>query len=87
MSLTEPAFTLGVEEEYLLVDLESRDLVTDPPPELMQECVKLCGSQVSPELMRSQIEIGTVVCQDIAQAEAELKRLRGTISEVCARFG
>ena len=38
MRLPEPALTLGVEEEYLLVDRESRDLVSDPPSELMEEC-------------------------------------------------
>ena len=43
MHLVEPALTLGVEEEYLLVDLDSRDLVTDPPPDLMQACTKVLG--------------------------------------------
>jgi carboxylate-amine ligase len=32
----EPAFTLGIEEEYLLVDLATRDLIADPPSELLQ---------------------------------------------------
>lgn len=87
MKLEEPAFTLGVEEEYLLVDLETRDLVSDPPPDLMLECVRRCGEQVSPELMRSQIEIGTTVCTGVLEAESELRRLRGVIAEVCNRHG
>lgn len=87
MRLAEPAFTLGVEEEYLLVDRETRDLVSDPPPELMVECTSRCGAQVSPELMRSQIEIGTTVCKSVAEARAELKRLRGIIAEECERHG
>jgi len=87
MALREPELTLGVEEEYLLVDLSTRDLVADPPPELMQECVALCGDQVSPELMRSQIEIGTVVCRDVNHAKHELKRLRAIIAEVSSKYG
>lgn len=71
----------------MLVDLETRDLVSDPPPELMIECARLCGEQVSPELMRSQIEIGTAVCNDVQEAALELKRLRGVIAEVSARYG
>ena len=35
MTSTEPSFTLGIEEEYLLVDLETMDLANDPPPSLM----------------------------------------------------
>ncbi len=87
MRLAKPAFTLGVEEEYLLVDRETRDLVSDPPPELMVECTSRCGAQVSPELMRSQIEIGTTVCKSVAEARAELKRLRGIIAEECECHG
>lgn len=87
MKLEEPAFTLGVEEEYLLVDLGTRDLVSDPPPELMLECASRCGEQVSPELMRSQIEVGTTVCNSVREAESELKRLRGIIAEECGKHG
>ena len=87
MHLEEPALTLGVEEEYLLVDPHSRDLVADPPRALMEECVRLLGSQVSPELMRAQIEVGTPVCKSIAEVRRELKRLRQVIAEVSQSFG
>ncbi len=87
MKLEEPDFTLGVEEEYLLVDLETRDLVSDPAPELMLACINRCGEQVSPELMRSQIEIGTRVCTSVAEARGELVRLRAIIVEECRRHG
>jgi carboxylate-amine ligase len=86
MKLTEPEFTLGVEEEYLLVDRDTRDLVSDPPAALMRECAALCGEQVSTELMRSQIEIGTTVCRDVGQAEVEIKRLRGIIAQVSDKY-
>lgn len=87
MSVAEPTLTVGVEEEYLLVDRKTRDLVNDPPPSLMTECARLCGDQVSPELMRSQIEIGTEVSKDIRGAEREVKRLRGIVAEVSQKYG
>ncbi len=38
MALSEPHFTIGIEEEYLLVDRETRDLVNEPPESMMEEC-------------------------------------------------
>ena len=87
MHLLEPALTLGVEEEYLLVDRDSRDLVNDPPAEFMQTCSKKLGEHVSPELMRAQVEVGTPVCPTVADARDELRRLRSTIAEVSNQFG
>ena len=83
----EPAFTLGIEEEYLLVDRASRDLVRDPPPGMMEECQALLEGQVSPEFLRSQIEVGTRVCHSLAEARADLARLRATIAAVAGRHG
>ncbi len=68
MGIKEPSFTLGVEEEYLLVDKETRSLVIDPPASLMAEAKEKCGTQVASELLRSQIEIGTKVCSNIQEA-------------------
>ena len=50
---SEPAFTMGVEEEYLLVDKDTRELVIDPPENLMAECEEVIGGQVTAELLRS----------------------------------
>jgi carboxylate-amine ligase len=87
MNDTSPPFTLGVEEEYLLVDKESRALIVDPPQSLIGECEELLGEQVSSELLRSQVEIGTCVCETVQEAHAELIRLRGGVIEVAARHG
>ena len=87
MGIKEPSFTLGVEEEYLLVDKETRSLVIDPPETLMAEAVEKCGSQVTPELLRSQIEIGTKVCSNIQEAHEDLARLRRSIIEVANNHG
>ncbi len=87
MRKNEPAFTLGVEEEYLLVDKETRALVIDQPPTLMAEAEEKCGSQVTSELLRSQIEIATSVCNNVQEVRQELSRLRNNIIEVADRHG
>ena len=89
MSILEPSFTIGVEEEYLLVDKTTRDLVADPPPELLAECESVLRDQgqVSPEFLRSQIEIGTKVCQSLGEARDELSHLRAGVAGVADAFG
>ena len=59
-------FTLGIEEEYLLVDRDSLELA-EAPPALMEACQNDLQDQVSPEFLQCQIEIGTKVCGDIRQ--------------------
>jgi len=83
----EPEFTLGIEEEYFLVDRATRDVVGDPPPEMLQECEALLAGQVSPEFLRSQIEVGTRVCASLDEAREDLRRLRATVAGVAARQG
>ena len=84
---SEPAFTIGVEEEYLLVDKETRALVIDPPTTLMSEAEEKCGSQVTSELLRSQIEIASNVCNGVQELREDLARLRSNIIEVADRHG
>jgi carboxylate-amine ligase len=87
MSLIEPTFTVGIEEEYHLVDRQTRDLVAEAPTALMAACEARLGGQVSPEFLRSQIEIGTRPCATIPEARAELIRLRGTIASEAEHHG
>jgi carboxylate-amine ligase len=90
MAIREPSFTLGIEEEYLLVDKDSRDLAQEPPPALLAKCQEALldyGSQVRPEFLRSQIEVGTSVCHTIAEAHEELIRLRTTVGTIADEFG
>lgn len=84
---TDPPLTIGIEEEYLLVDLETRDLAADPPPELMRACEEALGDRVATEFLRCQIEVGTPVCATMAEARAELCRLRHTIAEKARPLG
>ena len=87
MTTPEPSFTIGIEEEYLLVDKETRDIASDPPRALMAACEAALPGAVSPEFLRCQIEIGTPVCPTIEAARNELARLRRTIAEKADAFG
>ena len=87
MPLVEPRFTMGIEEEYLLVDLETRDLVQDPPSDVMEESQSRLQDQVGPEFLRSQIEVGTKVCSTIQEARTDLARLRLNVADVAGTHG
>ena len=87
MSIVPPSLTLGVEEEYLLVDPESRDLVAAPPEGFMKACKDRLGDDVGHELLQAQIEVGTPVCQDIGEVRQELTRLRLGVAETARDFG
>lgn len=82
-----PPFTIGIEEEYLLIDPETRDLAADPPTSILQECNRRTGDRVTPEFLRAQIEVGTKVCNSIAEVTAELRKLRRCIADVAQEHG
>jgi carboxylate-amine ligase len=75
------AFTLGVEEEYMLLDPVSFDLVqhVDTVLTAMQEGEFV--ERVGPELMQSVLEISTPVCRTASDVDAELRRLRSYVTE------
>ncbi len=83
----EPAFSLGIEEEYLLVDMATRDLVSDPPTELLQRCISETDGRVSPEFLRSQLEVKTSVCASVSSMRRELSALRLKVCEIAAEYG
>ena len=87
MTQDEPPFTIGIEEEYLLVDRQTRDLAVDVPDTLMAECERRLEAQVSPEFLQAQIEVGTRVCDNLKQAAIELASMRKTVAEVAAEHG
>jgi carboxylate-amine ligase len=82
-----PAFTVGVEEEYLLVDRDSGDLVSDPSPDMWIAAQKALGVRVVPEFLRAQIEVATNVNDDAVQAGAELATMRSTLSQILGEHG
>ncbi|RQP04714.1 carboxylate-amine ligase [Paracoccus sp. MA] len=79
-------FSLGIEEEYLLVDARTGE-VREAPDALVAACKAELADQVSQEFLRCQIEIGTPVSADVAEARAHLARLRGSIARQAAEFG
>lgn len=83
----EPSFTLGIEEEYLLVDRNTRDIVRDPPDAMLETCQGRAPGQIHPEFLRCQIEVGTRVCATLAEARSELASLRGTVAGVAGEYG
>ncbi len=87
MPLREPSFSIGIEEEYLLVDRQSRDLVSEPPPALIEAYEIQLSGHFSREFLRTQIEVGTSVCGSIAEARADLMHLRRTVAEIASEHG
>jgi len=77
-------FTIGIEEEYLLVDCDSLGLA-EAPDGLMAACAEELEDQVAPEFLKCQIEIGTKVCRHVTGAREDLKRLRACVSRHAAR--
>jgi carboxylate-amine ligase len=84
--MTEPPFSIGIEEEYLLVDRDSCALV-EAPEGLMAACVAELEGQVSPEFLQCQIEIGTRPCAGVTEAREDLRRLRMAVSRHAAQHG
>jgi carboxylate-amine ligase len=74
-------FTIGMEEEYFVVDRDSRDLVPDLPSTLLRKLADPPIGQTSPEFIRSQIEIGTPVCGDVTELSESLRTMRQFVSE------
>jgi carboxylate-amine ligase len=83
----EPSFTIGIEEEYLLVDRETRDLVTEPPDALLERGEAETDGLMTREFLQSQIEVGTTKCASVPEAAAEIRELRTALSTVAAEFG
>jgi len=81
MTIEQRRFTIGMEEEYFVVDRDSRDLVPDLPETLLNKLLDPPIGATSPEFLRSQIEIGTPVCDDVAELSESLRVMRTFISE------
>jgi len=87
MTVREPSFTVGIEEEYLLVDRVDGRLAKNPPPEFMQDCRSRLGDQVSREYLRAQVEVGTRPCSTVQEAALDLARLRKGVAETAVSYG
>ena len=82
------AVTFGLEEEFFLVDPDSRDLIVDPDPALFDACERDSGPhKVVHELLRTQIETNTRVCTSVADLRAAQIETRSLVIDTAARFG
>ncbi len=86
MSLQEETFTLGVEEEFQIIDPDTYQLSPDAD-QLVPEAQKLLGAGVKNELILSQIEVATPVCRTLDEVRTELTRMRQGVIDVAARMG
>lgn len=73
--------TIGIEEEYQIVDRETREL-TSFITEFLDQGAVLFRDQVKPEFMQSQVEVGSHVCRNIREARQEITRLRSVVAEI-----
>ncbi|MCE2512140.1 MAG: carboxylate-amine ligase [Acidimicrobiia bacterium] len=85
--MDEPAWTMGVEEEYLLVERETGALITKQPPGLLEQVANVRHGLVARELFDSQIEIGTDVCSNLKELRADIWVLRQAVAEAAAEYG
>ena len=86
MQVRSPEFSIGIEEEYLLVRPDTGDL-TEAPAAMMDACAERLEGQFSPEFKACQVEIGTQVCADIGEAREDLRRLRSVVAEEAGKHG
>ena len=74
-------YTLGIEEEFQIVDPETRQLRSHVS-EILADGKMLLGEQVKPEMMQAQVEVGTGICRNIEEARADISRLRSIVSRL-----
>jgi carboxylate-amine ligase len=79
-------FTVGIEEELMLIDADSLDLAQEIEAVLEAVPEELEG-QVKPELMQSVLEVATKPCANLVEAAEQLTLLRRTVSDICGRLG
>jgi glutamate---cysteine ligase / carboxylate-amine ligase len=84
--MTPEHYTLGIEEEFQIVDPQTRELRSHVS-EFLAEGQTLLGEQVKPEMIQSQIEVGTNICRNIQEARADITNLRSIISGLAHKNG
>ena len=78
--------TIGIEEEYQIIDPETREL-TSYIQEFLQKGRIVLKDQVKPEFMQSQVEVGSKVCRNIKEARMEVIRLRRMVADLAEKHG
>jgi carboxylate-amine ligase len=86
MSSQTEEFTIGVEEEYQIINPVTREL-SSRVEHILPKAQKALGEEVQPEAQRSQIEIGTPICRTLADVRSELVRLRREVIAAAQKDG
>jgi carboxylate-amine ligase len=81
------AFTFGIEEEYFLVDAETKSVIRDAPQGFFDAAKAATEGRISTEFLQPQIEVTTSPHTSTADARAELRHLRRTVAAVAAEHG
>lgn len=81
-----PSLTIGIEEEYQIIDPQTREL-RSYITEILEREDEMVLREIKPELHQSIVEIGSAVCETPSQVRAELKRLRGLVMDLAAKKG
>jgi carboxylate-amine ligase len=81
------AYTLGVEEEYMLLDSETFDLVQHVDTVLAAVSGHELEPRINAELMQSVLEVATPVCHTPSDVDTQLRKLRGYVTSVAAEQG
>ncbi len=79
-------FTLGVEEEFQIIDPETRELRSHIQ-EILEDGKVILAENVKPEMHQSVVEMGTDVCKDIHEAREQVTRLRKNLAELAVKNG
>ncbi|WP_420628858.1 carboxylate-amine ligase [Candidatus Leptofilum sp.] len=87
MSVPTPPLTMGIEEEYQIIDPKSRNLHAYISEFLSQDQQRQVSLGLMPELMQSQVEVGSNVCQNIGEIRQEVVRLRRAVCELAEENG
>jgi glutamate---cysteine ligase / carboxylate-amine ligase len=77
-------FTIGVEEEFQIVDPSSGELRSHVS-NIMEASSAHLGEQIKPEMHQSIVEIGTRICGDVNELGVELRRIRGELVRAAER--
>ncbi len=87
MSIVTPPLTLGIEEEYQIIDPETRNLHSYISEFISQDEQRSSKLHLKPEFMQSQVEVGSHICRNIKEVRAEIKRLRRAVFEMAEENG
>lgn len=79
-------FTLGIEEEFQIVDPATREL-RSKVTEFLEEGKMILGEKIKPEMIQSMIEVGTGICRNVEEARTDISRLRCIISTLARKKG